>query len=92
MNFLKSKRWITLRNQHLKRESCCALCGSEDGLTVHHILYRRFYSKHKLDAWNLVTLCRSCHWKVHKSSWSFKLARWLARHRPRDYRRVMECI
>lgn len=89
MNFLATREWKQLKSRHIQKERSCVLCGSDEKLNVHHILYRRFYSKHKLAAWNLVTLCKSCHWKVHKSSWGIKLAVWLKKHRPRDYRRVL---
>lgn len=92
MAFLKSKEWKLLRAQHLKSEPCCVLCGSSEKIVVHHILYRRFYSKHKLDIWNLATLCKSCHYKVHKSSWNLKLAEWLKKHRASDYKKVLANI
>ena len=89
MKFLATKEWKQLRSQHLAKECCCVLCGSSEKLSVHHILYRRFYSKHKLAAWNLATLCKSCHYTVHKSSWGLKLAEWLRKHRPRDWKKIM---
>lgn len=92
MNFLATKEWKQLRSRHLAKEPRCVLCGGGEQLAVHHVLYRRFYSKHRLDAWNLATLCKSCHWKVHKSSWGLKLAEWLRRHRPGDWKKILASI
>ena len=41
----------------------CVECGREKNLDIHHI----DHSKTNHDASNLVTLCRSCHKKVHPS-------------------------
>lgn len=89
MKFLNSTEWKQLRKRHLQAEGSCVLCGSGDKLVVHHVLYRRFYSKHRLAAWNLATLCKSCHYKVHKSSWNLKLAEWLRKHRPKDWKKIL---
>lgn len=88
MKFLNSAEWKSLRKRHLQAECRCVLCGNREKLVVHHILYRRFYSKHRLAAWNLATLCKSCHYKVHKSSWGLKLAEWLRKHRPKDWKKI----
>lgn len=41
----------------------CQECGSTEDLSVHHLIPRRESGTHKLC--NLVTLCRSCHLKIH---------------------------
>ena len=76
-SFLASKEWKTLRDNHLKKEPVCVICGSPDKLTVHHILYRRGFSEHQTDPRNLVTLCKRCHYLTHKSCFTLLLADYL---------------
>lgn len=53
----------------LKRDDCkCAICGSEDNICVHHIDEFDADIPETSDKERLVTLCRSCHGKVQKSS------------------------
>lgn len=42
----------------------CQICGSSENVTGHHIWDRSFNGADHED--NIVTLCKSCHDKVHK--------------------------
>lgn len=55
-----------LRKKVLKRDGeCCRCCGGRWRLMVHHI---RFLSEGgRTQAWNLITLCATCHGLVHES-------------------------
>ena len=77
---MASKAWQSLRQQVLERDGHrCCLCGSDHDLAVHHILHRRGHQEHVLDDWNLVTVCTSCHWQIHRGSLGLLLADWLAK-------------
>ena len=69
---LFDERWNRKRQEILERDNHkCVLCGSADGLVVHHKQYH-FVSRLGVyrDPWNyqnkyLITLCRSCHERGH---------------------------
>lgn len=67
--FYKSYTWKRLREQKLNKNSLCEMCLKE-GKTikaeiVHHITdLRKGGSKLSID--NLVSVCFSCHEKIHK--------------------------
>ena len=42
----------------------CRSCGSRNSLHIHHIVFRSQQGPD--EAWNLITLCSSCHDGVHK--------------------------
>jgi 5-methylcytosine-specific restriction endonuclease McrA len=42
----------------------CQRCGAEDGLHVHHIVFRSQGGTHDED--NLVTVCNNCHEDIHQ--------------------------
>ena len=46
---------------------CCEVCGSHDGLEVHH----KDGNRHNCDPSNLITLCESCHQRIHNHSLEF---------------------
>ena len=57
---------ILARNAAIVRERDghrCRVCGSRDGVQVHHIRYRSRGGDHA--TWNLVCLCGGCHGRVH---------------------------
>jgi hypothetical protein len=65
----KGKRTGSFFNQIrpiiLKRDNfCCVKCKSPDYLIVHHIIPLKSGGNHNFD--NLETLCRDCHYKIHK--------------------------
>ncbi len=56
------------RNSVLKRDNYkCIKCGSELELNVHHIKAFAKYPKLRFEVSNGVTLCKSCHRKVHRN-------------------------
>lgn len=77
-DFYLSKHWSKLKRQIKKRDKyTCQAClhpfrAESAGMIVHHIRPRELFQTFGIlphavaDAWsNLVTLCRSCHQKVH---------------------------
>ncbi len=44
----------------------CTKCGSKDKLCAHHIKPWKEYSELRFEIDNGITLCRSCHMKVHE--------------------------
>lgn len=62
--FLKSKYWKSVRKTILKRDKKQCNCGSKVNLQVHHLTYENHLSEHK-HLEDLITLCESCHKKVH---------------------------
>jgi hypothetical protein len=57
----RSPLWATVRKEHLAKFPCCAACGSENKIEVHHIKPFNLFPELELDPNNLVTLCES--WK-----------------------------
>lgn len=75
------KRYVRQRDGYL-----CSICHARVRLDVHHIDYNRF---HTVTA-NCISLCRTCHELVHRSSSKRKLAYkkqlgMLARQREKDH-------
>ena len=68
-SFLSSYEWKDIRSKALSRDNHkCYLCECKDNLVVHHILYRRYYKDYVLDLDNLITVCRKCHYKIHRQN------------------------
>lgn len=44
----------------------CEMCGTSDGLTVHHMLKQSTFPQYKLDPINGVCLCGKCHSKIEQ--------------------------
>lgn len=64
--YIKSHYWQYIKYQVLIRDNYrCVMCGSENNLCVHHKTYD-FVGDEHLD--ELVTLCRKCHYKIHKTN------------------------
>ena len=60
--------WQTARKHILERDhSTCQQCGATEQLVVHHVIpYVRFENPQDAHApGNLVTLCRTCHRRLH---------------------------
>ena len=58
-----SKKWIKIKKEIMERDKICKICSGVKLLMVHHkIFYKEGGSN---DADNLVTLCKSCHGKLH---------------------------
>lgn len=69
--YMSSNKWKEKRVKRLKLDNnCCVMCGrpnnGKDGkevLQVHHITYKHLGNEPLED---LVSLCPSCHKKIHK--------------------------
>jgi hypothetical protein len=65
-------RWYKKRAIILARDkNQCQHCGSCDNLRIHHKYYSKYPDETKVYPWNypddaLITLCDSCHKKVHE--------------------------
>lgn len=63
--YLKSEHWkntkTRFRKSKLKKH--CAVCGTKNELNLHHKTYKRL---HKENLNDLIFLCKSCHYDVHK--------------------------
>ena len=63
---LKDSRWLAKRQAVLERDSFrCVICGSNNGLNVHHSAYIYGREPWEYDNKYLVTLCHECHAKLH---------------------------
>lgn len=63
---LKDSRWLAKRQAILARDSFrCVICGSNNGLNVHHSAYIYGREPWEYDNKYLVTLCHKCHAKLH---------------------------
>ena len=62
-----------MRNNSRQRDGYkCAYCGSKSKLNVHHKYYNLYPNGKHVNAWDypddaLITLCESCHKKVHET-------------------------
>lgn len=57
-----SQNWIKLSKEIKKRDNCiCQTCKNKSQLQVHHIDFDKKNDKPS----NLITLCKSCHSKLH---------------------------
>ena len=78
------KRYVRKRDRFL-----CSICGERRRLDVHHI----DYTKEHTTVLNCISLCRDCHYGVHRSGflmrteWKYKLWR-LAAERERYEKRI----
>lgn len=69
-NFYKSKKWESVRDSVLRRDGyLCQSCkryGRLKGAAhVHHANPFEIYPELALQKWNLVSLCRECHNRMH---------------------------
>lgn len=66
----KSKRWVHLRERILRRDSYTCQYNKRYGRmvqadTVHHIFPADEYPQYQWEAWNLISLSRDAHNKMH---------------------------
>ena len=69
-SFYHSKQWETVRDGVLRRDGYqCQYCkryGRLRGAShVHHVNPFEIYPELALERWNLVSLCRECHNRMH---------------------------
>jgi 5-methylcytosine-specific restriction endonuclease McrA len=63
---LDSEAYAQICRQVLERDSWrCQHCGSATQLQVHHLRFRSALGDDDIE--NLITLCFSCHEKIHRS-------------------------
>ncbi len=66
----RSGRWPAARAAHLRREPLCQACGRSKDLEVHHVAPVSQAPERELDAQNMITMCRDCHYTVgHACDW-----------------------
>lgn len=58
----RSPLWPKLREEHLKKEPFCQICGKSNDLEVHHKIPVSLCPNRELDPSNLITLCSHHHW------------------------------
>lgn len=62
--YMSSGYWKDIKEQILERDKHkCRLCNSKKNLQVHHRTYDNLYHE---DLEELITLCKKCHYIVHK--------------------------
>ncbi len=71
----RSSKWRKIRNFHLNSNPFCAICGSTDNLSVHHIKSFSENPELELAPDNLITLCENknlnCHFVFgHHMRWT----------------------
>lgn len=59
VEYRKFKRQV-LQNAQFE----CEICGTSDGLTVHHLLKQSTFPQYRLDPVNGVCLCGECHSEI----------------------------
>lgn len=66
-DYLNTDVWRELRNQRLKLDHYrCDQCGTGINVTVHHLRYPDIWGAESIED-DLVTLCASCHARVHQT-------------------------
>ena len=70
----RSSKWKKTRDEHLKKQPYCMICGSTKNLVPHHILPFHMDAAKELDPENLITLCEgnfNCHlFFGHLKNWT----------------------
>lgn len=62
--YLKTEKWQKKRFERNKLDGFrCQMCGTAKNLNVHHLTYENLGRE---SIYDLVTLCESCHKKVHE--------------------------
>lgn len=67
--------WSKISKLIIERDGCCKICDSTEDLVLHHIInYHLFLNPIVAhNNINLMTLCRSCHTKLHHHNTSIKV-------------------
>lgn len=56
--------WMRLRRRKLQINPICEHCQSPFNVQVHHLRYPEVWGEEQIE--DLMTLCDSCHTKIHK--------------------------
>jgi len=59
LDHARSSKWAKVREQFLKENPACAVCGSTKKLEAHHIIPFHLCPERELDPTNLIPLCES---------------------------------
>ena len=66
----RSNQWPKVRKEFLKKHPCCAVCGGDTDIDVHHEIPFHKDPVLELEESNLITLCTPHHFLVgHLMSW-----------------------
>lgn len=88
----RSGAWEKLRNEVVKKNPWCKVCGKNKNLQLHHVRPFHLYPEFELTEDNLRVLCQSCHlsWG-HLGDWksfNLELDRDIERIAKRPYDRI----
>lgn len=64
IKMLDKRKWLDVKNKHLRHNNQCIICGTNHFLEVHHIKPINKFPELAYEPSNLVTLCRkgkNCH-------------------------------
>ncbi|UTI42112.1 HNH endonuclease [Niallia sp. RD1] len=69
-NFYKSSQWVNKRKRILRRdEYLCRECKrygkNTEATLIHHVYPFLVRPELRLTSWNLLSLCKTCHEKMH---------------------------
>lgn len=67
--------WSKLSKEFIYKNPYCTICRNDKDLVVHHIISYHLFNTDYISAnsnYNLMTLCRSCHSKVHSNNTNIK--------------------
>lgn len=56
--------WQKFRRRKLQLNPVCELCQAAYNLRIHHVRYPEVWGEEKIE--DLMTLCDTCHNKIHK--------------------------
>ena len=66
----RNPKWPSVRDRYIKLHPTCAACGTKIDLECHHIVPFHIAPELELSTKNLITLCRTHHFKLgHLSNW-----------------------
>ena len=62
---VRSSQWPSVRAKYMADgHDQCAACGTKSDIEVHHVESFSQHAEKELDAKNLITLCRDCHFRI----------------------------
>lgn len=71
-DYMETEVWKMLSKKRIEKDHRqCQECGSAQQLQVHHIRYPEVWGEERME--DLITLCDSCHAKLHKNDNKEKL-------------------